>query len=61
MSSDDIFKAFDKLFPIIAMKVLLYRPHGKNTISIWFSIGKPLIFTYKNDKDWILEPYNSVY
>ena len=59
--SDDIFKAFTEIFPGKSLNVLAYRPHGKNAITLWFSIGKPLIFTYKDDGNWILEPYKMIF
>lgn len=59
-SADYIWNAFKKTIPGLDEQVVSFRKLGtRDAIIIYFKKGYPLIFTYINDKCWMLEPYQS--
>lgn len=58
MVHKDIFKAFSNKFQDKASKAIKWVPNGRDRIRVCFPVQRSLIFTYRGEDDWSLEPAN---
>lgn len=56
---ENIMQRFKSMFPAYTSGIIDYRPQDEQmcSIHIWMKDGRELIFTYKNDNDWLFETY----
>lgn len=59
MAHGDIYKMFEKLFPMYASNAVMFFPHERNSIRIRMAeLDQEFIFTYYSNKEWRFETVN---